>query len=161
LKDRKLRYIKIDNKFNNLCILSRHPAMILARSCDLKMRQSWQGSYEHEFSIETQIRIIENIYIYSQVLRRRLEPSLDKNAPSSIFMKNTPVASFKHVYTGSFRKEILHSWTCPPVITRLLANATNDNIRVNWEVSSSSKLLEDIFLMLTKPALALADHASS
>jgi hypothetical protein len=76
-------------------------------------------------------------------------------------MKNTPVESFKHVYTGSVRKEFLHSWTCLPVVARLLANATNDNLRVMWEVSSSSKLLDDVFLMLTKPALSLADHASS
>jgi hypothetical protein len=78
-----------------------------------------------------------------------------------IFMKNTPVESFKHVYTGSVRKEILHSWTCPPVVTRLLANAINDNLPVKWEVGFSSKLLHDVFLMLTKPALYLADHASS
>ena len=57
--------------------------------------------------------------------------------------------------------EILRSWTCLPVVTRLLANVTNDNLRVKWEVSSSSKLLDDVFLMLTKPALSLADHASS
>jgi hypothetical protein len=115
----------------------------------------------NELSVETQIRV-ENIYIYSQVLRRRLDPLLDKNVPSSIFMMNTPVASFKHVYTGSVRKDILHSWTCPPVVTRLLANATKDNLRVKLEVSFSSKLLDDVFLMLTKPALSLADdHASS
>jgi hypothetical protein len=93
----------------------------------------------NELSVETQIRIIENIFVYSQVLRRRLEPSLDKNVPSSIFMMNTPDESFKHVYTGSIRKEILHSWTCPHVVTRLLANATNDNLRVKWEVSFSFK----------------------
>jgi hypothetical protein len=81
-----------------------------------------------------------------------------------MFMKNTPFASFKHhdVYTGSVSKENLHFWTCPPVVTRLLANATNDNFRVKWGVGFSSNLLDDFFLMLTKPALSLADdHASS
>ena len=105
----------------------------------LKMRPCWQDHVSNELSVETQIRIIENIFIHSQVLRRRLEPSLDKNVPSSIFMKNTPVESFKHVYTGSVRKEILHSWACPHVVIRLLANATNDNLRVKWEVSFSFK----------------------
>jgi hypothetical protein len=75
-------------------------------------------------------------------------------------MKCTPVASFKHVYTGSVHKEILHSWTGPSVVTRLLANAINNNLRVKWEVRFSSNLLDDIFLMLTKTALSLADHTS-
>ena len=153
--------------------MSRHPAMILARFCHVAsvtqhLPWRWDNAgkdhVSNELSVETQIRIIENIFIYSQVLRRRLEPSLDKNVPSSIFMKNTPVESFKHVYTGSIRKEILHSWTCPHVVTRLLANATNDNLRVKWEVSFSFKtarwcffwcLQSPLFLWPTTPPVKL------
>ena len=130
----------------------------------LKMRQCWQGSCEQRIKCWN---TDQNKWKYLKLFpssRRRLEPSLDKNVPSSIFMKNTPVESFKHVYTGSIRKEILHSWTCPHVVTRLLANATNDNLRVKWEVSFSFKtarwcffwcLQSPLFLWPTTPPVKL------